>query len=380
MKKILLAILIITGAQVTSQAQLTQTDEFDFWEDQTTHNFTEINTRLGAYVCDTDSTLRISDGEATIELAVTPNSDTIKIEYYMPWINSEGPYLEIDGESYGQPGGATCGNIGTIMIYDPEHRYTYDGIIHFKLYDEQTGNTGDGQISHLWVYSSKENLTDNKFTGTDHFDFWEDQSSHSYETTGNAREGAYTCGSNKTLRIGDASATITLNVTPKADSIKIYYYMPWSNSGGPEFIIDGNNYGTPGSAYCSNIGSLYIEDLEHNLTSDGTIELTIIDDQAGNTGDGQIAYLWVTSKTIVPITGIWDKESKSSLYVSQNDNVLSIFSEQAILSSSIINMRGVAVQTQENKTNINTEQLSSGYYILKVVTNKETVSQRFYKQ
>ena len=64
---------------------------------------------------------------------------------------------------------------------------------------------------------------------TDEFDYWEDQSSHSYVCTGQCKHGTYSCGDDDSLRVGDCgvgtgSVRITVNVIADTDEIKLLNY------------------------------------------------------------------------------------------------------------------------------------------------------------
>jgi len=142
-------------------------------------------------------------------------------------------------------------------------------------------------------------IYDQGYALTDQFDYWEDQTSHSYATTGMCYQGAYVCDGDNSLRItggiaGTGSARIIVKVTPGTDEIKLRYKVPWVNSPSDNTLyIDGVDKGSIVSNSC-NWQEIIISGVSAH-TADGKVEIKIADEAPDNPGDVQITYIEVYS-------------------------------------------------------------------------------------
>jgi len=141
------------------------------------------------------------------------------------------------------------------------------------------------------------------FVKTDEFDFWEDQTSHSYAAGGSCSQGHYDCSGDNSLRIGncdrDSSAYIVISVSPGTDQVKLRYRIPWAGyvSGSPAtgatLYVDGSIKGNLTADSC-NWQELVLSGMSAD-TADGQLEIKIADEVDGCDGDIQITYLEVYS-------------------------------------------------------------------------------------
>jgi hypothetical protein len=143
------------------------------------------------------------------------------------------------------------------------------------------------------------------YTLTDEFDYWEDQTTHSYVSSGSCSLGSISCDTNS-LGIGncdfDSSARITVSVMPDTDTVKLRYRIPWSGfvgSGPPSgatLYVDGVNQGSIVSSPFS--ACVWQEKILTGMsahTADGQLDIKIVDEINGCDGDIQITYLEVYS-------------------------------------------------------------------------------------
>ena len=152
------------------------------------------------------------------------------------------------------------------------------------------------------------------YTLTDEFDYWEDQITHSYVSSGSCSLGSIGCDTNS-LSIGncdfDSSARITVSVVPDTDTVKLRYRIPWSGfegSGPPSgatLYVDGVNQGSMVSSPFS--ACVWQEKILAGMsadTADGLLDIKIVDEINGCDGDIQITYLEVYSmeKGWVPLS------------------------------------------------------------------------------
>jgi len=162
---------------------------------------------------------------------------------------------------------------------------------------------------NVYTVSSNEELSEIKmelnwsggggYVLTDEFDYWEDQTSHSYAATGQCSKGAYSCDTNS-LRIGNCgvgtgSAQIVVSVTPGTDELKLRYKVPWAGIGGGVLYVDGVNKGSITSDGC-NWQEKILTGMS-SYTADGSVEIKIADEVLACDGDVQITYLEVYSLT-----------------------------------------------------------------------------------
>jgi hypothetical protein len=153
---------------IGANAQFIQTDEFDFWEDQSTHDYiTDGATSNGAYNCSGDLTLRVgscssaSVSSVSITLDVTPNCDSIKFEFLMPWGYTPG--ISIDGVKQAAYTIIPSCNYVDVIITNA-NSFSADGIITLLLEDTIPSScSGDFQIARMKVYSSSTHVTGTSF-------------------------------------------------------------------------------------------------------------------------------------------------------------------------------------------------------------------------
>ena len=139
------------------------TDAFDYWEDQSTHEFQATGSwSKGTYSCETDS-LRLggcdSGAQASIKVAVLPDTDRVKLDFIIPWSGATplagptGAALYVDGVYQGQVSGLECTR--SEFILENMSSYTADGEIEIMLIDDTPDCDGDIQVSYLKVYSAE---------------------------------------------------------------------------------------------------------------------------------------------------------------------------------------------------------------------------------
>ena len=135
------------------------------------------------------------------------------------------------------------------------------------------------------------------YTLTDSFDYWEDQTTHSYLASGSCSKGVYSCTTDSSLRIGDcdanASAQIKVAVTPGTEEVKLRYRVPWAGTSGATLYVDGVNQGSITSNGCDWQEKI-LAGMSAN-TADGLLDIKIVDEINGCDGDIQITYLEVYS-------------------------------------------------------------------------------------
>ena len=170
--------------------------------------------------------------------------------------------------------------------------------------------SGQEQPQFGWKTTDLENGWNDKavawkdiFVKTDEFDFWEDQTSHSYAVSGSCSQGAYDCSGDDSLRIGncdrDSSALIVVSVSPGTDQVKLRYRIPWagypagSPATGATLYVDGSVKGNLTADSC-NWQELVLSGMAAD-TADGQLEIKIADEVDGCDGDIQITYLEVHS-------------------------------------------------------------------------------------
>ena len=153
----LFCVLLLLSCSICN-AQFTQTDEFDFWEDQGSHNYSVSGTTShGAYVCSGDNSLRLSNcalgsGSVTIDVAVNPLCDSIRLDFLVAWggttpVHADTVYAGII------PSTASC-NTASIIIPNASS-ISADGFISLTITDTINGCSGDIQLSRVKVYSTQ---------------------------------------------------------------------------------------------------------------------------------------------------------------------------------------------------------------------------------
>jgi hypothetical protein len=158
MKKIYNCIFAVVFSLGTAHAQFTQTDEFDYWEDQSTHSyFTTGYFSAGAYTCPGDLTLRCGNcgfslGSAWVMLAVTPNCDSLRIDHLMAW--GTNALVRVDGQNIATIG-TTPGSCTWQSIFIPNATtFTADGQIVLEIADTILACDGDFQMARVKVFSN----------------------------------------------------------------------------------------------------------------------------------------------------------------------------------------------------------------------------------
>ena len=150
-----------TVSENISKGDWVKTDEFDYWEDQTTHSFTCVGPicNEGAYSCDSDSSLRVGScnsggGFSEITVRVTPNTNQIQLRFQMPWNGTGGPTLYVDGQNQGQFTGSGCSFVSKLI--PGMSAYTADEQVVIRIEDgNPTTCGGDSQITYLEVWPWK---------------------------------------------------------------------------------------------------------------------------------------------------------------------------------------------------------------------------------
>lgn len=130
----------------------------------------------------------------------------------------------------------------------------------------------------------------------DTFDFGEDTSSHDYQESGDCTAGVYRCDTDS-RRIGvcgdgESWAQFTAEVKPGSDDVTISSRVPWS-SGPGALIVDGQRRGSLTSDGCEWI-DVELSGMSGD-TADGELDIRIVDESSGCTGDLQISYMEVVS-------------------------------------------------------------------------------------
>lgn len=155
-KKILSVVALLLTFSV-SFAQFAQTDQFDYWEDQSTHGYTLTGTSMkGAYICPGDSTLRLGNcafglGSVSVNLNVTTNADSIKLSILHAIGGPSAIY--VDNVRQGTTDTLPLCVYHDIIIPNAA-TYTSDGIITVKIADTILTCRGDIQLSRIKVYST----------------------------------------------------------------------------------------------------------------------------------------------------------------------------------------------------------------------------------
>ncbi|OXU14839.1 DUF7901 domain-containing protein [Sedimentisphaera salicampi] len=139
---------------------LVKTDEFDFWEDRSSHSYQENGSiSQGAYDCSGDQALRIGSGDSGssvfLIMNVNPNSDQVKLRYKIPWAGAVagviGAELMVDGDYKGNIVSDGC--LWQEMVLSGMAGDTADGEIEIKIRDTYPDYDGDIQITSIEAYS-----------------------------------------------------------------------------------------------------------------------------------------------------------------------------------------------------------------------------------
>ena len=146
---------------------------------------------------------------------------------------------------------------------------------------------------------------------TDYFDLWEDQTTHGYTAFNDITQGAgaYDCGTNNPIRIGDCGSTlswveVTMAVTPGTDVIQLDFTIPWK-SGNTAIYVDGMPAGNLPAGNGCNIVSTTVPGVS-GLTGDGFVVIRIADEiPTSCSGNAQINEMWIRSQA--PAAYTWNE-------------------------------------------------------------------------
>jgi hypothetical protein len=161
-----------------------------------------------------------------------------------------------------------------------------------------------------------------QFMPTDSLNLCEDSTTHGYTKYGTVSVGTYSCGTNKSIRIGTGtgadSIVFNLAVTPNTDSIKLEIGMPWrGGTKNPKVWVENFRNDTVPYLGVGNCSAAYIKfGGMSSRTSDGSIKVKLMDTISGFNMDGQFTYIKVVSKVVIG-TGIKNN--------SKEENVLTVF-------------------------------------------------------
>ena len=139
-------------------AQLVQTDEFDFWEDQTTHSFTTSGiTFQGAYTCTSDKTLRCGNcssgtGAASVVMKVNANCDTVLLTFLLGWTGGNS-VVTVDGIGMGTINAFGSCTWDSLLLVNAG-TVTADSAVTVIVRDTILGCSGDIQIARMRAFSS----------------------------------------------------------------------------------------------------------------------------------------------------------------------------------------------------------------------------------
>jgi hypothetical protein len=139
-------------------AQLTQTDEFDYWEDQTTHGFAASGiTFQGAYTCSNDKTLRCGDcsnglGAASVNMKVNAGCDTVVLAFLLGWAGGNSA-VTVEGIPMGTINTSGTCSWDSVMLVNAA-ALTADSSVTVVVRDTILGCTGDIQMARLRAFSS----------------------------------------------------------------------------------------------------------------------------------------------------------------------------------------------------------------------------------
>ncbi len=155
----------------------------------------------------------------------------------------------------------------------------------------------------IWVFISF--TLKAQFLPTDSLNFCEDSTTHSYMKYGSVTVGSYTCGSNKSIRIGNStgadSVVFNLAVIANTDSVKLEVGMPWRGGAkNPKVWVENFRNDTIPYAGVGNCIPVFIKmGGLASRTNDGMIKVKLMDTIPGFTMDGQFTYIKVYSKVAV---------------------------------------------------------------------------------
>jgi hypothetical protein len=227
----------------------------------------------------------------------------------------------------------------------------------------------------IWVFASV--ILKAQFLPTDSLNFCEDSTTHGYMKYGNVTVGSYTCGGNKSIRIGNSSGAdsvvFNLAVTANTDSIKLEVGMPWKGgTKNPKVWVENFRNDTVPYMGVGNCVPVFIK--MGGLTSrtnDGLIKVKLMDTIAGFTMDGQFTYIKVYSK-FVSTAGISAKSSGAeqvNIYPNPCKGIFHIKGRSAEKGLVVIyNALGLEVYSEEIESDqeLDIRSLKQGIYFVRV--------------
>jgi hypothetical protein len=211
-----------------------------------------------------------------------------------------------------------------------------------------------------------------QFLPTDSLNFGEDSTSHSYAKYGNVTVGTYSCGTNKSIRIGNGtgadSVVFNLAVTPGTDSVKLEIVMPWhGGTQNPKIWVENFRNDTVPYMGVGNCTPVFIKmGGLSSRTNDGLIKVKLMDTLSGFSMDGQFTYIKVYSKYL-NVTSISERrENQAQLHLFPNPSpgifYLSKASSDPI---HVYNVSGMLVLASENSAILDLRELPQGIYLVK---------------
>lgn len=215
-----------------------------------------------------------------------------------------------------------------------------------------------------------------QFNPTDSLNFGEDSTTHGYTKFGNVTVGSYTCGSDKSIRVGNStsadSIVFNLAVTPNTDSIKIELVMPWH--GGvqlPKIWIENLRNDTVPYAGNGNCIPVFIKmGGLSSKTNDGFIKVKLMDTLPGFNMDGQFTYIKVYSKAVVG-AGVDEKQKEGisfDVFPNPSSGLFYIKGNVGSKPIMVYNTIGILVHSEKNLANpfVDLSSLPTGIYLIRV--------------
>ncbi|HYG52366.1 MAG TPA: T9SS type A sorting domain-containing protein [Flavobacteriales bacterium] len=195
-------LLIVTASVVLTHAlnaQYTLTDSLNLGEDSTTHAYMAVgNVAVGSYGCGADTSVRVGNGSGgdyiEFNMAVTTNTDSLKIEITMPWHGGspgDNPKIWLENtfnDTVPYNGTGSC--VPGVIVFGGVSTFTADGMVTVKLLDSLAGFPMDGQFTWIKVYShNPSGLTEIKSPGN--FDIYPNPNAGIFNIGNNMAQGTY---------------------------------------------------------------------------------------------------------------------------------------------------------------------------------------------
>lgn len=205
---------------------------------------------------------------------------------------------------------------------------------------------------------------------------------------GNVTIGSYTCGTNKSIRIGNStgadSVVFNLAVTANTDSIKLEIGMPWKGgTKNPKVWVENfRNDTVPYMGVGSCIPVFIKMGGLTSRTSDGLIKVKLMDTIPGFTMDGQFTYIKVYSKFVstAGVSAINLSMDDVQIYPNPSKGIFYMKGQVARKEPLLIyNAIGVEVFSEEIEIgeDIDVRSLMAGIYFVRIgnVTRKILIDQ-----